>query len=122
MLDITPRVKYSPRNKPTAREKGPEIIKARKEVRRVPIKNGSAPKLSDTGSQVVPYKKLKPIALIDGIEETIRVMKMHNKRMTTAAAESTKLFRNKVSEKLILMICLSLVGCIELPPQGRIRF
>ena len=56
-------------------EKGAEIIKAKNEVRSVPIKKGSIPKCSLTGSHVFPHKKPKPLALIAGQDEIVKVRK-----------------------------------------------
>src|SRR5690349_18834082 len=45
---IVPLGKYSPKKIAAANEKGAEIVSARNEVRRVPIKKGNIPKFSFT--------------------------------------------------------------------------
>ena len=68
-----------------AKEKGIEIIKARKEVRMVPSKKVAAPYILLTGSQVVPHKYCIPSDLMDGIDYIISVRRIPSTRMTMAA-------------------------------------
>jgi hypothetical protein len=70
-----------------AREKGMEISRARNEVKRVPTRKGSAPKLPVTGSQVFRTKKEGPKAVSEGSEYRTRLRKMAASKTTIARAE-----------------------------------
>ena len=59
-----------------AYENGTEMIKAKNEVSKVPSKNGNAPYISLTGSQVLPHKYFMPSAFSEGIECISRVRKI----------------------------------------------
>ena len=72
-----------------ANENGIEIINARKEVSIVPNKNGAAPYILLTGSQVVPHKYFKPRDLIDGTDSMMSVRSIPSTRMTIAAPITT---------------------------------
>ena len=97
--DAIPSVKYSPRNIDMAIEKGKEIIKARKDVNNVPTMKGIAPNFSYTGSQVVPYIKLRPNLDIDGREPMNKVIKIVNKSITMHRPEKKSIFLNIDSDK-----------------------
>lgn len=80
-------MKYSPIKMEIAREKGREISRARNDVRSVPTKKVSAPKLPETGSHVFPNRKEGPKALMEGKELTSRVKKVAPSKTTIARAE-----------------------------------
>ena len=82
-----PLVKYSPKNIEMEREKGIEIKRAKKEVKRVPTRKGSAPNRLNTGSQVFPKRKPIPNSLIEGIECTRSDKKIAKIRATRRKAE-----------------------------------
>jgi len=69
------------------REKGKEIKRARKLVRRVPTRKENAPNSPFTGSQVFPNKNLIPNFLSEGKELTRREKKTAPTRTTKIKAE-----------------------------------
>ncbi len=97
---IIPSVKYSPRNIDIAIENGKEISKARKDVSNVPTRKGMVPNFSYTGSQIVPYIKLRPNFLIDGKESESNVIKTANKSITMHKPEKKSIFLNINSDKV----------------------
>jgi hypothetical protein len=86
-----PSLKYSPMKMEIASVKGRQISNARKEVRRVPMRNAAAPNLLETGSHVLLKKKLRPKALSEGKEEIMRLSRMARAKATTANAEITRI-------------------------------
>jgi hypothetical protein len=75
-VDRIPRVEYSPKKMEIGMEKIAEMIRARKEVARVPTRNGNAPNSSRTGSHVVSKKKPAPKFRRAGKEAMAREKKM----------------------------------------------
>src|SRR5580692_8300198 len=98
-----PRGKYSPRNIATANEKGMEMIRARKDVIKVPIRKGSAPYVSLTGSHVRLQRYLTPRALIEGMDWMIRVIMIPSTSRATATAIQTSALRKKFSHRICLL-------------------
>lgn len=84
--EIAPSLKYSPRKMEMKIEKGIDIASARKEVRSVPIRKGSAPNFSDATSHVFPIKNPNPKVFIDGTEATISVRQTTINKATTERA------------------------------------
>ena len=96
--EIVPFLKYSPKKTEIEREKGSEMRRERKDVRRVPTKKGRAPNSPNTGSQVFPNRKAVPNALSDGSESTARVMKIERRRITIVRAEKLSTPKKMESE------------------------
>ena len=75
-----------------AREKGTQMRRAKNEVKSVPTRKGSAPNVLATGSHVLPNKKERPKALIEGREYRRRLTKVPPSRTATARAERKIVF------------------------------
>ncbi len=90
---------------------GKEINKARKDVNNVPARKAIAPNLSYTGSQVVPYIKLRPNFFIAGKESRSNVMKTAERSINMHKPEKKSIFLNMDSDKFeYTLVCFSIFG------------
>jgi len=105
MEETVPFLKYYPRKIEIEREKGSEMRRERKDVRRVPTRKGRAPNSPNTGSHVFPNKKLVPNALSEGSESTVKVMKIETSRITIQRAEKLSTPKKTVSEVCVSLEC-----------------
>ncbi|OPY64700.1 MAG: hypothetical protein A4E63_03374 [Syntrophorhabdus sp. PtaU1.Bin050] len=109
-IEKAPSLKYSPRKSDMAIEKGIQIRIATNEVTRVPRRKGSAPNLSAAASQVVPQKKVRPKALMAGMEATRRVVRMASRRTTTKTAARRRIPLNLRSD--LSTVVLTGTSCV----------
>jgi hypothetical protein len=79
-VDVAPWVKYSPNKMEMGIEKMTEMIRAEKEVTRVPTRKGNAPNSPLTGSHVVLKKKRIPNFRMAGKEAMTNERKMAKRR------------------------------------------
>jgi len=101
MLGIVPFEWYSPRKIAAATENGADIIKAKNEVSKVPIRKGNIPKCSLTGSQVLPHKNWIPLALMAGHEEIVKVRKNAERRIMVIIAEKLSHLTNNLFSNIL---------------------
>jgi hypothetical protein len=80
-------------------ENGTEIIRAKKEVINVPTKNGTAPKIFETGFQTLVVKKLIPNSFIAGKDSTNKVNKIASTTMINITPTDRSNFLKNFSEK-----------------------
>src|SRR5450432_650964 len=84
-----------------AKEKGMEIIRARKDVSKVPIKKGRAPYTLLTGSQVLPHKYLIPRFFMEGMDSMIKVIISPTTRTIIAIPTPTRVLLKRDSALII---------------------
>jgi hypothetical protein len=85
-IDAAPCLKYSPKKMEMGREKTIEMIRAKKEVARVPTRKARAPNSPLTGSHVVPARNLRPKCRMAGREENNSEKKIATRRISTKIA------------------------------------
>jgi hypothetical protein len=95
---IDPRVEYSPRKMEMGMEKITEMMRATKEVARVPTTKGNAPNSLLTGSHVALKRKPVPKLRMAGKEAMIRERKMASRRSRTNAPAADSILRKEDSE------------------------
>src|SRR6476661_774586 len=106
---MVPLGKYSPKKMAAASDKGAEIVNARNEVRSVPIKKGSIPKCSLTGSHVLPHKKEMPLALMAGQEDIVNVRKNARMRITDIRAEKLNHLTNILFSSILRLFIVAVL-------------
>jgi hypothetical protein len=82
-VDVVPSVEYSPRKMEMGREKTTEMMRARKEVARVPTRKGKAPNSFLTGSHVVLTRNRIPKFRMAEKEAMTNEKKMAKRRTKT---------------------------------------
>jgi hypothetical protein len=97
-VDAAPLVKYSPKKMEMGIENTTEMIRARKEVARVPTRKGKAPNSSLTGSHVVLPRNRTPKFLRAGKEAMANERKMAKRRTTTQTPAMKSSLRKDDSE------------------------
>jgi hypothetical protein len=112
-LDITPSLKYSPRNSEIAIEKGTAIRRARKDVASVPTRKGRTPNNSAVAFHDVLIKKDNPNFFIAGNAVMKRVKKMAISNTTIKAPEPVRIRENRFSDSSIPVELLILLIFIQ---------
>jgi hypothetical protein len=82
-VEIAPWAEYSPKKMERGMEKMTEMMRAKKEVARVPTRNGNAPNSLLTGSHVVLTRNRIPKFRIAGKEAMTKERKMAKSRTKT---------------------------------------
>jgi len=96
-LAYIPVFENSPRYIDIAIENGMVMRIANNEVKSVPTTKGNAPNCSNTGSQILPVKNLKPNILIEGMELIINDKNMDNVSTKMSMPENKRIVLNKKS-------------------------
>jgi hypothetical protein len=121
-VGIVPWTEYSPKKMEMGIEKTTEMIRARKEVARVPTRKGNAPNSLLTGSHVVLKKNCSPKLRIAGKEATIIEKKIATRRnkINTPAMES--ILRKEDSENMGLCQCIVSVLALNIRTSALLWF
>jgi hypothetical protein len=103
-VDAVPLAEYSPRKMEMGMEKMTEMIRARKEVTRVPTRKGNAPNSLLTGSHVTLKRNPIPKLRIAGSEAMRREKKIARRRSKIKAPAAESIFRKEDSESMDLCV------------------
>jgi hypothetical protein len=109
---VAPRAEYSPRKMEMGNEKITEMMRARKEVARVPTTKGNAPNSLLTGSHVVLKRNRIPKFRMAGKEVMTSEKKMANRRSRTNPPVMESSVRKEDSESTGL--CQRIVSVLVL--------
>jgi hypothetical protein len=108
-VDAAPLTEYSPRKMDIGMEKTTEMMRARKEVARVPTRNKNAPNSLLTGSHVELKKNPIPKLRIAGSEVMRREKKIARRRSKIKAPAAESIFRKEDSETMGLCVMTVLI-------------
>jgi hypothetical protein len=95
---VDPWAEYSPRKMEMGMEKTTEMTRARKEVARVPRRNGNAPNSLFTGSHVELKRNRVPKFRMEGKEAMTREKNRATRRSRTNTPAMESIFRKDDSE------------------------
>jgi hypothetical protein len=82
-VEVAPWAEYSPKKMERGMEKMTEMMRAKKEVARVPTRKGNAPKSLLTGSHVTPERNQIPKFRMAGREAMTSEKKIATRRTNT---------------------------------------
>jgi hypothetical protein len=85
-VEVAPWAEYSPKKMERGMEKMTEMMRAKKEVARVPTRKGNAPNSLLTGSHVTPERNQIPKFRMAGREENNSEKKIATRRISTKIA------------------------------------
>src|SRR4030042_5653904 len=103
---VAPWAEYSPKKMEMGMEKTTEIIRARKEVARVPTRKGNAPNSLLTGSHVALKRNRIPKFRMEGKEAMTSEKKMVSSRSRTTTPAMESILRKEDSESAGFRQCI----------------